>query len=40
MSTPSAWAIATSDDTLPAASLARFARLKDSLLPHLAGVAG
>ncbi len=40
MSTRSAWAIATSDDTLPAASLARFARLKDSLLPHLAGVAG
>ena len=40
MTTRSAWAMVTSDDTLPAASLARFARLKDSLLPHLAGVAG
>jgi len=40
MSMRSAWAIATSDDMLPAASLARFARLRDSLLPHLAGAAG
>jgi UDP-3-O-[3-hydroxymyristoyl] N-acetylglucosamine deacetylase len=40
MSTRSAWSIGTSEDRLPAARLAEFSHLKDSLVPHPAGLAG
>ena len=38
MSNRSAWSLGTSDDRLPAERLAEFAHLKDSLLPHPAGL--
>ncbi len=40
MSTRSAWLLGTSDDRLPAARLAEFAHLKDTLLPNPVGLAG
>lgn len=40
MSNRSAWRLGTSDDRLPAARLAEFARLKDRLMPSVAGLAG
>ncbi len=40
MSTRSAWSLCTSEDRLPAAHLAEFAHLKDSLLPNPVGLAG
>jgi UDP-3-O-[3-hydroxymyristoyl] N-acetylglucosamine deacetylase len=40
MSTRTAWSLGTSEDRLPAARLAEFSHLKDSLLPHPAGLAG
>src|SRR2546428_10111893 len=40
MSTRSAWSLGTSEDRLPAAHLAEFAHIKDSLMPHPVGLAG
>ena len=40
MSNRSAWCLGTSDDRLPAARLAEFARLKDRLIPSVSALAG